>query len=548
MTVEQRQLECNIIQEITSVGSPFRAYHPESIASLGQHLQQYIETVRQLPDGAEQIAELWQKIARLPEGQEEIYGKILVEFELLEYTDNGFLTDQYLQQILQAEELGWRNQLYLSRQLQSLLFTNTVKSGKQTGQLQWEIYERAYDALGKEISSFWRENYERKCPGGFQWIPTSERQQGLVMVTTSQVLSEQHAPTKTALDRCVVLIRDMGMQVILVNTAEQGAEIGNILLFHRMQTNYKKKLSERDYITFHGVNVPFVQCSSHMPNAVEAAELVYFVITEKPAYIINIGGGSLVTDYLSQLVPVMSIATVPSGLATTKAQYQMIGRVPTEGDLKVLQSRGKGADHVISGQFTFALKEQVRTLSREQLGIPADRAAIVVVGGRLEREVSDDFIRMLLGTVHQGGFLVFVGKMDYDARTTRFPELQECSVYLGSQSDILAVMEQMDIYANPLRKGGGTSAVEAMARGVVPVTIAHGDVYVYIGDDFAVNDYAEMQAEILKLLADQRYYAKKSELAMEKASILMDSTTAFREVLEEFQAREQKHSSNREYL
>lgn len=520
-----------ILDEVGRVGDPVQSYCPEIILSLGQHLQQYVESRRADRDA---LTALWLQIASQPELDREIYGKVLAEFELLEYTKNGTLTDHFLRQIAASAVLGWRNRWYLLRQLQGLLFTDTVQAGERTAEISWRIYEGAYDGLRRECISAFEE-----AGAGFPlaWIPEKERQQDFVIVTTSQFLSEQHAPTKTALDRCYILMKQLKKQVLLINTAEQGADIGNILLYRKMQTNYKKILSRQDHIRYRGISIPFLQCDSRMPAASGAQELIFLVREKKPSYLVNIGGNSLVTDLLSEMVPVLTIATVFSGLATTRSQYQMIGRSLQEQDRNVLAFRGKPPEHVISGRFTFALKEQTQVLSRELLGIPENCFALVIIGARIGREIQDAFASMLEELVLEHCFPVFVGEMDYDALLARHEGLRNHSVSLGSRSDVLAVMEHMDVYLNPLRNGGGSSVVEAMVKGVVPVTLPHGDVYVNTGETFAVPDETAMREEVLRLKQDASYYQKKSDLAKERAAVLMDSASAFAEVLEEFTSR-----------
>lgn len=530
--MKQQKLIDQIIKKVLLAGNPIQGYNPETIVSLGQHLQQYIKRYQ---NDAEALNNLWTRIIDIPETDGIIYAKILVEFELLEYIYDGRQTDQYLQQILISPILGWRNQWYLFRQLQGLIFTDTVPAGAKYSEISWLIYEKVYTAFRQECST------AASIP---TWIPEQERQQNFVIVTTSQLLSEQHAPTKTALDRCFILMQVLHKEILLINTAEQGADIGNILLYHRMQTNYKKILSHKDHIPYRGISIPFLQCSAHMPEIAATQELLLLVLQKKPAYIVNVGGNSLVTDLFSEIVPVLTIATVFSELATTHSQYQMIGRDLQEKDLKILQFRGKSPNHVISGRFTFALKEQTQALTRKLLGIPTDCFAMIIIGARIGREVTDAFANLLESLTEENCFPVFVGEMDYETLLAGHEKLQGHSVYLGSRSDVLAVMDEMDIYVNPKRTGGGSSVVEAMVKGVVPLTLPYGDVYVNAGDAFAVADYSAMRKEILHLQRDHSYYNKKAAEAVKKAEILMDSAAAFTEVLNEFKVRCQQETSD----
>lgn len=531
MAKEEQKLEKNIMALIPDVGSVHTGYHPQVIAALGENLQalqglygNYDEEYQK-----DRNSRLFFQVADIKEDRDEIYAKFMVELELLEAAGNHQCTDYFLEQLSRHQEIGWRNQFYLMRQLSGLLFTGSVTGGERAEKLEWKLYERIYTSFRQEVLAQWENN-----PG---WIPKESRRENLVYVMTSQILSRQHAPTKTALDRCYILMKHYGKQVVLINTAEMGADVGNILLFHRFHTNYKKELKDAGYIEYKGIHIPYVQCSEKMPNLTETTEILNSIASEKPAYILNIGGGSLVSDLAGEMVPVLTIATVFSRLALTKSQFQMIGRPLTEKDRKHLALRKMTKQHVISGRFTFALKEQKGVLSREILGIPADRFALVVIGARLTREVTHDFVDMLLETVPWGGFIVFLGELDYEKLIAAHEKLEENSVYLGSRSDVLAVVEQTDMYVNPHRNGGGSSVVEAMYKGIVPVTLRYGDVYVNTGDDFAVDDYEAMKKEIVRCIQDKGYYEQQSGKSVQRAAELMDSFGAFGQVLEEFEKR-----------
>ena len=107
----------------------------------------------------------------------------------------------------------------------------------------------------------------------------------------------------------------------------------------------------------------------------------------------------------------------------------------------------------------------------------------------------------------------------------------------GLVDDVLSYMDHCSIYINPLRRGGGGSAVEAMYKGVVPVTFAFGDVYVNTADDFAVDGYDQMRTRIDELLKDESYYAEMSAKVRRRAAVCMDSSTAFMRVMGEYERR-----------
>lgn len=527
----ESSLTAEIIRLTTQTGGPFSGYQPDRIVELGKCLQEYkeIQEQKEPEEGKAATGQLMEKIFSLPYKKEQIYGQLLTEYFLLEEARDSRNTDRLLSQLLKEPELGWKNQLYLLNQLQSIMFTRSEMRGEETGSLIWKLYNKIYEGFCQEL--------EEQCDIGNRWITREERNQHLVLVLTSQMLSMQHAPTKTALDRCYILAKHMRKQVVLVNTAEKGGEVGNVILLSRYRTSYKEELGAKETIAYKDIQIPYMQCSAHMPNIKETISLLEWVKQEKPSCIVNIGGESLVADRMSEMLPVLTIATVFSHLALTRSQYQMIGRELNERDRKILVDRGKEENHVISGRFTFALKEQAGKLTRARLGIPEDCFALLLIGARIGKEVTDELLTMLLSMSEEKIFLVFVGEMDYEAAKAAHPDLKEQGIYLGSQGDVLAVMELVDLYVNPYRNGGGSSVVEAMSKGIPAVTLPYGDVYVNTGETFAVPDYAAMKKTILRYVQDKEFYQKQAEAARQRADMLMDSKSAFTEVMEEFERR-----------
>ncbi len=83
----------------------------------------------------------------------------------------------------------------------------------------------------------------------------------------------------------------------------------------------------------------------------------------------------------------------------------------------------------------------------------------------------------------------------------------------------MAVCELADLYVNPTRKGGGTSAIYAMTAGKPIVTLKYGDVYKNCGEEFAVEDLANMNKLIRRYMVDFDYYNKMSERARNMADL-----------------------------
>lgn len=424
----------------------------------------------------------------------------------------------YLELLKGTKALDCYEKYYILWQIITKLFTQKNVPFRVTEAL-YEIYSGISDAFCAQFD--------------LEWI--KERDNSFVIVTVQQFLGETHAPTKTTLDRAEVLAKKAGKEVLIVNTAEQigGQNFG--LLFVVMP-NYAEELQNIQTVVYNQRNYPYFQFGSNMPDVESAATWFALLRAKRPAYIVNIGGTSLLVDAAAKLVPVLNINTVFSGLEKTKATVQARSNPVSEGEQKLLALLGKTPEDVIVGRFTFPRRLQQYTFTRRELGIPEYAFVLVVMGARLTAEMSPDFLEMLNSLLSDDIFLAIIGTMEnYDKRAMEYPVFGAHSMYYGFQTDVLCILECCDLYVNPGRVGGGSSVVEAMSKGLPAVTLPFGDVSVSAGKDFFVRDYGEMAQVIQRYERDCNFYEEMSMKARQRADYMMDSSAAFLEILEQFE-------------
>ncbi len=381
------------------------------------------------------------------------------------------------------------------------------------------------------------EEFAKKVTVPLEMIPQEERNDDLTVVITEQFLLEQHGPTKTALDRCKVLMQKMDQQVLLINTGEVLTRVGAIPFYDNAIGSYNN--SQEKEQKWKGVVVPYYQCDNNMPNIEELDHLLSKIRSMAPGHIVLIGRGGILGDLANKMVPALVVGLGPSELCDTCAEYQTLGRKMNEADIEILKAVGHTKNHVIESIFTSSLKPQTEHITKQMVEIPEDKFLIIIVGARLDVEVDDKFLRMLEEIMETNMVFGFLGSFyKYEDYISRFPRLRRQSVFFGFCKDILSWMEICDLYVNPIRSGGGTSCVEAMFKGVPVVTTGYGDVAVNAGGEFCVKDYKEMQNKILQYYNDKEYYDLMSEKAKERAELLLDTETEFVRIMREMDRRE----------
>lgn len=439
---------------------------------------------------------------------------------------NEMMLKNLIMMVKMAYELDYKQKYFLFQQINSIIFQYPVCNTEDIVRMAWGLLEDILRACKEWLD----------IP--FKKIAAAELNKGISIVLVEQYLTAEHGPTKTALDRCYVLKKRFGQDVMLVNTAELLSPANCIYFENASIGNYIPELSTQDHVSWQGETFRFYQCAQTMPDEDGILELISFVQAIKPASIVLVGGTSLIAGLLNEFVPVITVGTIQSGLAMTLADYQVIDQNMLEKSYALLERMGKSGEHIIPGKFTFSLKPQTQTITRASIGIEDDAFALAVVGGRLKEEISDEFLCMLEQCVEktpenktlQVG--IVGGCADFAEKMSRHPALTGHVVNVGFAKDILSVVEQFDLYVNPIRRGGGTSVVEAMSKGLPVVTVDYGDVAGIVGVDFCCKDYEMMQREILTYMTDTDKYNAMSVHATELAEEYLDSEKEFARIMQ----------------
>ena len=370
------------------------------------------------------------------------------------------------------------------------------------------------------------------------WIEPADRDADAVVVMTNQLLGRQHAPTADCLDYCHVLQARLGKRVLLISTADMpwapALPYYDANLFNRVE-----EYSMLSRLEFRGETFDFYQCRTPMPNLEELRAILSAVRARRPSCVLSLGHSNVTADLCSAFV---TVATMPFGTDLPRASSNVfvLPRCRRPDDAAFMHQWRIADEQIVEAEYTFRLPERTASLTRAELGLPADAYVIAIVGNRLGEEVTNavaDDLAALLSTAPQV-FLAFAGTFPtFERLAQRHPVFATRSRFLGYQRDMLAVYACCDGYLNPPRYGGGSSAAFALAMGLPVMTAPVGDVANIAGPRFVMETPAAVSAFVRRSCADQTYRQEWAEAARARFDEISDREGMLRRILEGVAAR-----------
>lgn len=445
---------------------------------------------------------------------------------ILTYMINVSQSDRYihilLDLLLEDNTLN-ENDLYtLYYHFVGLSFMSTKEWDEDLVLKMSKLYRKVYRMFRENIKS------------DLSFVPVEKRQKRYVVVFVSQFLNCTHGPTKTVLDRCEIIAKKTGLTPFIINTAEIFSDAGSVETFGQKYPNYLAENLDLIEVSYEEFCFPFVQCDYGMPNNGEIENIIQAVKRINPYYLLEIGGSSITADICSNMYPLINVNTVPSGKCDIEGQFQLIGRDITDADRRWINMLGKNKNHLIKCLFTSSIVEMQSSdnVTRETMGFPINRLIALIVGGRLDQEIKDDFLQMLDSLAAKGYFIVFMGGFEtYSQKVLKYNMLKQNSQNLGYITNVLPIYNLCDVYVNPKRTGGGTSVIEAMVHGKPAVTLPYGDVSLGVAEEFIVSSYEEMENRLTEYINNKHLYSRHSEIAKERAHYMLDGESKFVDAL-----------------
>lgn len=410
------------------------------------------------------------------------------------------LSAMQLWQLVSAQCYNANERFFIYNQVLSMEFGGMLKA-KSDFNIRFQAYKGVVDSFSAQL------NIQE------QFIPSSARNSEIIFVFIAQFLSPRHAPSKIALDIIKDLCLFANKQVVLIDTCELLPRHGSVPWYEPALGN--RGQFQSDSLTYEGANFSYLQLSAGMPNKEEIIGIIELIKNYKPYFAITVGE-SVTADICSQLIPNAVVPTV-ARLPHTLGQFRL-------ADASILPDNCKvKSDQFYEGIVDFRFVPNIAENTQQGVRIPSLPLQIAIVGNRLDTELDSAFFDFLQELMLLPVHFIFVGEFNQFALwRQRYPVLEQRTMILGYQNELLRALSQFDIFLNYPRVGGGNSALYALRAGLPVLTLKQGDVYAVAGEDFGLNSYAEIKQELSRMTLDLTYLRSRAELARHKAAEIID--------------------------
>ncbi len=390
----------------------------------------------------------------------------------------------------------------------------------------------AHDRVERALWAAILDGYQPALAGRLPVAP-AQRQRDLVVVLTGQFMRGMHQPSLDTMDFVSKLVLRLGRRVLLVNTAD-GPVTPQVPFLGGFVSGADEGLAGANQLVIDKLPVPFLHLPAGFTDPAMAAATVDHLLAQRPDLVLSFGTMSPVADLCRGLLEVVAIP-YGSYLPLATPTYLALPRPLTPGDGPALEAGGLTPGRVIPINYTYAPPAAGAARDRAALGVPVDAILTVIVGLRLTQEVTPDFVAALDRAVAQEPrlFFLFVGPLEtYATLIASYPALATHSRAHGYETDVIGLLMLADLYLNPPRGGGGTSAAYALHCGVPAYGLGWGDVATVIGPDFHLADYGDFAACATRLADDAAWRQDRQAKAKARFAEISSRQTMLRQILD----------------
>lgn len=396
----------------------------------------------------------------------------------------------------------------LMHQFKMMLFRNQMLC--QDKCMEYKISREIYGHILKEV--------QEGIGAVYPYLPYQDRKKTIVLAAI-QILYPKHAPTKKMIDFCR-FFTEFGYSVKVFVCFHPGKTSRDSIFWHGAveMNNAIKETTFFEYDTgtekIKGYNAVL-----HPQNFIQTLrETVGMIWDEKPEFVFEIGEETMLAGLCSHFTTTVTLGmtkALPVTVSPIVAYFFDYLEEERENYISILGENQQMVNlkHYSDAIEPLGVSKEKRQSQKKSLGIPIDAFVVLIVGNRLDEEVTEEFWGILLEIleIDPKVVLLFIGDC---------PKLQgraagECCegrmFFSGYAENFRETILAGDLFLNPPRQGGGTGAAYAILEEIPVITLGNCDVESSVGKEFVCCSQEEMPSFVYRYFSETEFMEQKKE-------------------------------------
>lgn len=340
-----------------------------------------------------------------------------------------------------------------------------------------------------------------------------------IAIHYDQLLVINHSPTKLCLDLAKNLKKyypEFKIKIFVEDNFIISREEVVFPHFYSSATSSQCQNVHKEYLGKHRVDIYY--SNPQMSKINRTKEIVEKISQFDPDVIYTTSDLSVAREILYPYYPVVHMSYGGYNFSTLAHAYALYDELID--NTKNLNKTLKMIDEkrIFSIKLGVGFQEPQRIIHRNEYDIRENDFVLITVGNRLDVEMSKEFIDTICSFIEnmQNVRWLVVGPKQIEYLNNRYAPLisNRKIIKISYEKDLPALYRICDVYANPIRKGGGFSIGMAMNEGLpVIVTKDSQDGSSWIGIENCIDSKYEVYMKELSLLySDSHYRTMKGQV------------------------------------
>lgn len=345
-----------------------------------------------------------------------------------------------------------------------------------------------------------------------------------VAIHYDQLLSLNHSPTALALQMAKNLKKYYNNCEIKIFIEDNFIVGSNEVIFPYVYSSVNSySCREIHNECLNGLDVEVYYSNSSITKGRRISEIIKEINDFDPDIIYSTSSMSIAIEILYQYYPIIYQTHGEMNFSTLSDAYVLYGDLQKENLLKVNKDIALIDEKLIyiNEQAKAEQKQIKEDYKKENLSIRKESFVMVTVGNRLDGELSDEFIDLIVSFIRDNRNVVWIlvgGKEIYYIMDKYNDLITERKIIkINYEEDLLSLYKICDVYINPVRHGGAGSVFLAMYAGI-PVIVeknSQDSVFVVGKENCVENDKEAYLDELSKIYNDKNYKKNKGKLMLD---------------------------------